>query len=83
MGFARALSDVSLVTGLLAGLCGGDGDGGLGDGQEVGHPAGARLLAMTLFVVFGYRYAIGNRKFMPSGMLAIVEHDRAGRDSPR
>lgn len=30
------------------------------------------LLAISLFVLFGYRYAIRNRKFMPSGMLAVV-----------
>ena len=43
-------------------------------------------LAITLFVLFGYRYAIRNRtKFMPNGMLAVVSvvvlpgHDRGDR----
>ncbi len=71
VGFARARSHVSLVTGLLAGLCAGMAMVVSAMGRKWGIPLGA-LLAMTLFVVFGYRYAIRNRKFMPSGMLAIV-----------
>ena len=40
-------------------------------GNKFGFPLGG-LLAMVLFVLFGYRYAIRNKKFMPSGMLAVA-----------
>jgi uncharacterized membrane protein (UPF0136 family) len=71
MGFVKARSHASLVTGLLAAICAGLAMVVSAMGQTWGIPLGA-LLAMTLFVVFGYRYAIRNRKFMPSGMLAVV-----------
>jgi uncharacterized membrane protein (UPF0136 family) len=38
-------------------------------------PAGISLgliLAIALFLLFAYRYAVKTRKFMPSGLLAIV-----------
>lgn len=30
------------------------------------------LLSMSLFVLFGYRYAVKTRKFMPTGLLAVA-----------
>jgi len=30
------------------------------------------ILAISLFILFGYRYAVKTRKFMPSGLLAVV-----------
>jgi uncharacterized membrane protein (UPF0136 family) len=36
-----------------------------------GFPLGMAL-AISLFVFFGYRYALRNRKFMPNGMMAVV-----------
>jgi uncharacterized membrane protein (UPF0136 family) len=30
------------------------------------------LLSISLFIFFGYRYAATTRKFMPSGLLAVV-----------
>jgi uncharacterized membrane protein (UPF0136 family) len=30
------------------------------------------LLSIGLFILFGYRYAVKTRKFMPSGLLAVV-----------
>jgi uncharacterized membrane protein (UPF0136 family) len=30
------------------------------------------LLAIALFGLFGYRYAVKTKKFMPSGLLAVV-----------
>ncbi len=30
------------------------------------------ILSISLFVLFGYRYAVKTRKFMPSGLLAVV-----------
>ena len=39
--------------------------------SPLGLPLGL-LLSITLFIFFGYRYAIHNKRFMPSGMLATV-----------
>jgi uncharacterized membrane protein (UPF0136 family) len=30
------------------------------------------LLSISLFILFGYRYAVKTQKFMPSGLLAVV-----------
>jgi uncharacterized membrane protein (UPF0136 family) len=30
------------------------------------------LLSISLFILFGYRYAVKTRKFMPSGLLAVA-----------
>ena len=30
------------------------------------------ILSISLFVLFGYRYAVKTRKFMPSGLLAVA-----------
>jgi uncharacterized membrane protein (UPF0136 family) len=30
------------------------------------------LLSICLFILFGYRYAVKTRKFMPSGLLAVA-----------
>jgi uncharacterized membrane protein (UPF0136 family) len=30
------------------------------------------LLSIALFILFGYRYAVKTRKFMPSGLLAVL-----------
>ena len=30
------------------------------------------ILSISLFILFAYRYAVKTRKFMPSGMLAVV-----------
>jgi uncharacterized membrane protein (UPF0136 family) len=30
------------------------------------------ILSISLFILFGYRYAVKTRKFMPSGLLAVV-----------
>ncbi|MFI5458275.1 MAG: TMEM14 family protein [Isosphaerales bacterium] len=30
------------------------------------------ILSIALFLLFGYRYAVKTRKFMPSGLLAVV-----------
>jgi uncharacterized membrane protein (UPF0136 family) len=32
----------------------------------------ALILPIVLFVLFGYRYAAKTRKFMPSGLLAVI-----------
>ncbi|MGE3819643.1 MAG: TMEM14 family protein [Isosphaeraceae bacterium] len=71
MGFVRARSKASLISGLLSAL------GALAavalslSGRRWGIALGT-LLAVSLFVLFGYRYAVRSKKFMPSGLLAIV-----------
>ena len=30
------------------------------------------MFRISLFILFAYRYAVKTRKFMPSGMLAVV-----------
>ena len=30
------------------------------------------ILSISLFILFAYRYAVKTRKFMPSGLLAVV-----------
>ena len=71
MGFVRAKSHASLISGLLSALAALVALVLAYLKNPFGIPLGA-LLAMVLFVVFGYRYAIRNRKFMPSGMLAVL-----------
>jgi uncharacterized membrane protein (UPF0136 family) len=71
MGFVKARSHASLVSGLLSALFALVAMGISLRGNKYGLPLGA-ILAMVLFVLFGYRYAIRNRKFMPSGLLAVV-----------
>lgn len=71
MGYVKARSRASLVSGLLSGV------GALLAATlsmskvRWGVPLGA-LLAVSLFVVFGYRYAIRSNRFMPSGMIAVL-----------
>lgn len=71
MGFVKARSHASLISGLLAAVFALLALVLAVMGNRYGFPLGA-LLAMVLFVLFGYRYAIRNKKFMPSGMLAVV-----------
>jgi uncharacterized membrane protein (UPF0136 family) len=71
MGFVKARSHASLIAGLISAL------GALVAlyfstlRSPFGFPLGMALSAV-LFVLFGYRYAIRNRKIMPNGMMAIV-----------
>jgi uncharacterized membrane protein (UPF0136 family) len=71
MGFAKARSRPSLIAGLVSALA------AVGAlvlsvmGNIWGRPLGL-LLAIVLFLFFGYRYAVRNRKIMPNGMMAIV-----------
>ena len=71
LGFVKARSHASLVSGLLSALAAVVALVLARMGYALGMPLGA-LLAITLFILFGYRYAIHNRRFMPSGMLAVV-----------
>lgn len=72
MGFVKARSHASLVSGILSAIF---AVVALAIMLMKNHNLGVSLgatLAIVLFVLFGYRYAIHNRRFMPSGMLAVV-----------
>ncbi|MCA1686570.1 MAG: TMEM14 family protein [Planctomycetia bacterium] len=72
MGFVKARSHASLISGVLSAVF---AVVALALMLMKNHNLGATLgaiLAVVLFVLFGYRYAIHNRRFMPSGMLALV-----------
>lgn len=72
MGFVKARSHASLISGVLSAVFAVVALAlMLMKNHNLGTTLGA-LLAMVLFLLFGYRYAIHNRRFMPSGMLAVV-----------
>src|SRR5262249_14288123 len=71
LGFVRARSHASLVSGLLSAVAAVVAAVLSRLGYRFGLPLGV-LLAAGLAVLFGYRYAIRNKKFMPSGLLAVV-----------
>jgi uncharacterized membrane protein (UPF0136 family) len=71
LGFVRARSKASLVSGLLSAIFAVVALVLAYTGSSFGFPLGLTL-ALCLFVLFGYRYAIHNRRFMPSGLLAVV-----------
>jgi uncharacterized membrane protein (UPF0136 family) len=70
IGFAKARSKASLIAGLLSALAAVAALVLSRMGYVWGLPLGM-LLAIVMFILFGYRYSL-NRKFMPSGMLAAV-----------
>ena len=71
MGFVKARSHASLISGLLSALFAvvalvlSIWKNPLGPGLGL-------LLSICMFILFGYRYAIHNRRFMPSGLIAVV-----------
>ena len=71
MGFVKARSHASLISGLLSACFAVVALVLARMGYDWGFPLG-ELLAVTLFILFGYRYANRNRQFMPSGMIAVV-----------
>ncbi|MFO0951046.1 MAG: TMEM14 family protein [Isosphaeraceae bacterium] len=71
MGFIKARSHASLISGLLSAFAAAAAAVVSLMGYQWGVPLGVTL-ALVLFVLFGYRYAIRNKKFMPSGVLAVV-----------
>lgn len=71
IGYLKAGSRPSLIAGSLSALTA-IGALALSVGNyRLGIPLGL-ILSITLFVLFGYRYAVKTRKFMPSGLLAIA-----------
>ncbi len=71
VGFVKAKSHASLISGLISAAFAVFALVMARMKYSWGFPLGS-LLAVVLFVLFGYRYAVYNRKFMPSGMLAVV-----------
>jgi uncharacterized membrane protein (UPF0136 family) len=71
MGFVKARSQASLISGLLSAVAAAGAAVLSLMGYGWGIPLGV-MLAIALFILFGYRYAIRNKKFMPSGVLAVV-----------
>jgi uncharacterized membrane protein (UPF0136 family) len=71
VGYLKAGSRPSLIAGSLSAVA---AFGALAlsvANNRLGVPLGL-LLSIALFVLFGYRYAVKTRKFMPSGLLAIA-----------
>src|SRR6516165_8322741 len=71
IGFVKAGSRPSLIAGLISAVA-----ALLALGLSIGNnrwgvPLGL-ILSIALFVLFGYRYAVKTRKFMPSGLLAVA-----------
>jgi uncharacterized membrane protein (UPF0136 family) len=71
MGFVKARSKPSLIAGVVSGLAAIVALGLSIQGIAFGRPLGL-LLAIVLFVFFGYRYSLRGRIFMPSGLMAVV-----------
>jgi uncharacterized membrane protein (UPF0136 family) len=72
IGFFKAGSRPSLIAGMLSALA---AFGALGlslNGSRQLTVGLGSLLAVVLFCLFGYRYAIKTGKFMPSGLLAVI-----------
>jgi uncharacterized membrane protein (UPF0136 family) len=71
LGFVRARSRASLIAGLVSAASAAIALA-LTFYRPIWGIALGSLLSITLFLFFGYRYAVRNRKFMPAGLLAIA-----------
>jgi len=71
IGYFRAGSRPSLIAGMLSALAALAALGLSARNNLLGVPLGMTL-SIALFVLFGYRYAVKTRKFMPSGLLAVA-----------
>ncbi len=71
IGYLKAGSRPSLIAGSISALAALGAVGLWSANFRLGVALGL-LLSITLFVLFGYRYAVKTRKFMPSGLLAIA-----------
>jgi uncharacterized membrane protein (UPF0136 family) len=71
IGYIKAGSRPSLIAGLLSAVAAVTALGLSLGNSRWGVPLGL-LLSIVLFVLFGYRYAVKTRKFMPSGLLAVL-----------
>ena len=71
MGYLKAGSRPSLIAGSMSALAALGALGLSAANHRLGVPLGL-ILSISLFVLFGYRYAVKTRKFMPSGLLAVA-----------
>jgi uncharacterized membrane protein (UPF0136 family) len=71
MGFVKARSHASLITGLISAVAAVAALVISAMGMNWGLALGLTL-ATVLFVVMGYRYATKGRRFMPSGLIAVA-----------
>jgi uncharacterized membrane protein (UPF0136 family) len=71
IGYLRAGSRASLIAGSTSAVCALLAMALSAGNSRLGVPLGL-VLSVALFVLFGYRYAVKTRKFMPSGLLSIV-----------
>jgi uncharacterized membrane protein (UPF0136 family) len=71
IGYLKAGSRPSLIAGSISAVAALLAMALSAGNSRLGVPLGL-ILSVALFVLFGYRYAAKTRKFMPSGLLAIV-----------
>jgi uncharacterized membrane protein (UPF0136 family) len=71
IGYVKAGSRPSLIAGSISALAALLALGLSVGNNRSGVPLGL-ILSIALFVLFGYRYAVKTRKFMPSGLLAVA-----------
>ena len=71
IGYVKAGSRPSLIAGSISALAALLALGLSVGNNRLGVPLGL-ILSIALFVLFGYRYAVKTRKFMPSGLLAVA-----------
>jgi uncharacterized membrane protein (UPF0136 family) len=71
IGYLKAGSRPSLIAGTISAVVALAALGLSVAQHRWGIPLGL-ILSIALFVLFGYRYAVKTRKFMPSGLLAVV-----------
>ena len=71
MGFVKARSRASLIAGLVSATAALVALVLARLRYALGFPLGMAL-AIVLFLFFGYRFALRGRKFMPTGLLAVL-----------
>jgi len=71
IGYVKAGSRSSLIAGSISAITAALALALSIRSNRWGVPLGL-LLSISLFVLFGYRYAAKTRKFMPSGLLAVA-----------
>jgi uncharacterized membrane protein (UPF0136 family) len=71
IGYLKAGSRASLIAGSISAVAAVTALGLSVANYKLGVPLGL-ILSIALFLLFGYRYAVKTRKFMPSGLLAVA-----------
>ena len=71
VGYFKAGSRASLIAGSISSIAAFTALGLSIRNNNWGVPLGL-ILSISLFILFGYRYAVKTRKFMPTGLLAVL-----------